>query len=63
MLDLIVEGMTCDHCVRAVSEAVSAMPGVHGVTVSLANGTVHVEGDPAPAAVRAAIVAEGYTVR
>ena len=63
MLDLTVEGMTCEHCRRAVTQAVSALPGVASVLVDLAAGRVQVEGQPDPATVRDAIEAEGYTVR
>ena len=62
MLDLAVQGMTCDHCVRAVTQAVSRLPGVQSVTVDLAAGQVHVAGQPDRAAVCAAITGEGYTV-
>jgi len=37
-----VTGMTCDHCVRAVTGEVSGLPGVDGVTVDLAAGAVTV---------------------
>ena len=63
MLALAVEGMTCEHCVRAVTDAVAALPGVSGVAVDLGGGRVRVEGEPDPASVRAAIEAEGYAVR
>ncbi|HET9945178.1 MAG TPA: cation transporter [Actinomycetes bacterium] len=33
-----VTGMTCDHCVRAVTDEVSAIPGVRGVEVDLVAG-------------------------
>ncbi len=33
-----VSGMTCDHCVAAVTEEVSALPGVESVTVDLRPG-------------------------
>jgi copper chaperone CopZ len=62
MLELTVTGMTCQHCVHAVTEAVSALPGVLGVAVDLGAGAVRVTGEPDPAAVRAAIEEEGYTV-
>ncbi len=62
-LDLGVDGMTCQHCVRAVMQAVGALPGVKAVAVDLAAGQVHVDGQPDMAAVRQAIAAEGYTVR
>ena len=37
-----VVGMTCDHCVRSVTEEVSALTGVSEVQVDLATGKVHV---------------------
>ncbi len=43
---LYVDGMSCDHCVRAVTNAVGALPGVAGVSVDLKNKTVTVEYDP-----------------
>ena len=62
MLDFAVTGMTCEHCVRAVTDAVGGVPGVAGLAVDLAAGRIQVRGEPDPAAVRAAIEAEGYTV-
>lgn len=62
MLRMKVSGMTCQHCVAAVSGAVSALPGVEQVTVDLDHGEVSVTGSPEPAQVRAAIEAEGYDV-
>ena len=34
-----VTGMTCGHCQRAVTEEISGIPGIQGVTVDLATGT------------------------
>ncbi len=62
-MELSVSGMTCGHCVAAVERAVRAVPGTGAVSVSLEHGTVHVSGAPDPAAVRAAIVEEGYEVK
>ncbi|MDE2514414.1 MAG: heavy-metal-associated domain-containing protein [Rhodospirillales bacterium] len=62
MIELKVSGMTCQHCVHAVTAAVGALPGVRGVAVDLAAGTVRVEGSPDPAALRAAIEEEGYSL-
>jgi copper chaperone CopZ len=58
-----VEGMSCEHCVRAVTEEVGAVAGVRTVEVDLAGGrlTVHGEGVE-PGAVRAAVGEAGYTV-
>ncbi|MDR3086230.1 MAG: cation transporter, partial [Christensenellaceae bacterium] len=30
---LKVEGMSCEHCVRAVTNAVNSLPGIDGVAV------------------------------
>lgn len=35
-----VDGMHCQNCVKAVTEAVSALPGAKGVEVSLEKGEV-----------------------
>lgn len=35
-----VAGMTCGHCVRAVSEEIRALPGVVDVTVDLGDPSV-----------------------
>ena len=40
-----VEGMSCEHCVKAVTNAVGALPGVGSVSVDLGAGTATVEYD------------------
>lgn len=62
MLTLKVSGMTCGHCVAAVTKAVRAVPAVDAVSVDLASGTVTVTGRPDAHAVRGAIAEEGYEV-
>ncbi len=59
-----VQGMTCGHCVTAVTEEVSAIPGVSDVAVELATGlvTVTAETDPSTDAVAAAVDEAGYTL-
>lgn len=58
-----VTGMTCGHCVEAVTREVSDVPGVVSVDVDLAGGTVAVHGeDVSDRAVREAIDEAGYTV-
>ncbi len=37
-----VNGMSCGHCVRAVSDEIGALAGVGDVDVELASGTVTV---------------------
>ena len=36
----LVKGMTCQHCVKAVSTEVGGLPGVSAVTVDLESGEV-----------------------
>ena len=62
---LNVEGMSCEHCVKAVTAAVSALEGIQSVTVDLKAGTVSVEHDPAKSPVEkiiAGIEDQGYDV-
>ena len=62
-----VDGMTCGHCVAAVTSELSALPGVQDVVVQLSAGgssTVSVVSQaPLPDAdVQAAVVEAGYAV-
>ncbi|MGJ7441828.1 heavy-metal-associated domain-containing protein [Aquipuribacter sp. MA13-6] len=62
---LHVAGMTCDHCVSAVTEELSALPGVSDVSVDLVVGgttpvTVLSEQPLDEAAVAAAVDEAGY---
>jgi copper chaperone CopZ len=59
-----VVGMTCGHCVTAVTEEVSQLPGVTAVDVDLASGglTVTSQSSLDAAAVRAAVEEAGYEV-
>ena len=41
-----VYGMTCDHCVKAVTEALEKLEGVEKVRVSLSGGEAVVSYDP-----------------
>lgn len=59
-----VTGMTCEHCVRAVSSEVAHIDGVTDVQVDLSSGEVIVTSDaPLDAGdVRAAVDEAGYEV-
>ena len=61
-LALRVEGMTCQHCVRAVTAAIVALDPGAVVTVDLAARLVTAETKAERAAVVAAVQAEGYGV-
>ena len=54
MPTITVTGMSCDHCRRSVTEALSKLPGVSGVAVDLASGKASWQGDDSPAALAAA---------
>lgn len=57
-----VTGMTCEHCVRAVTTEVAKLPGVTDVDVDLSTGRVRVTSDQTidAASVEAAVEEAGY---
>lgn len=57
-----VTGMTCGHCVSAVTNELTALPGVREVSVDLPTGAVTVTSDaPLPIdEVRTAVDEAGY---
>lgn len=59
-----VTGMTCGHCINSVTEEVTEVPGVTAVDIVLETGavTVTADGDINDDAIKAAVVAAGYTV-
>ena len=58
---LNVEGMTCDHCVKAVTGALESVPGVEKAIVSLDDKEAKVSGSIIDkAALIAAVEEEGY---
>lgn len=58
-----VDGMTCAHCERAVTEEVTAIAGVTGIDVSAVTGVLAVESVASldDALVLAAVEEAGYT--
>ncbi|MBL9125776.1 MAG: heavy metal translocating P-type ATPase [Planctomycetaceae bacterium] len=64
-LRLPISGMTCQHCVATVTQALQATPGVESARVSLAPGEAVVRFDPQRAdrqALVAAVEGAGYEV-
>jgi copper chaperone len=62
---LKVEGMSCEHCVKAVTKAAGELPGVKDVAVDLKGGTVSFNYDSGVTALKdieAAIVDAGYEI-
>lgn len=69
MIELKVTGLTCGHCVNAVTEELSELPGVSDVQVDLnpgehATSTVRVStsSEVADAALEDAITEAGYVL-
>lgn len=61
--EIIVSGMTCGHCVRAVTDALENVAGVRSAKVDLASGKAVIEGEgPSDAAIETAINTAGYRV-
>ena len=57
-----IEGMMCQHCVKAATKALENVAGVTAVTVSLEDKQAVVEGTATDEALTAAIVDAGYEV-
>ena len=57
-----VSGMSCGHCVRAITQAIQALDQAARVEVDLAAGRVSVESVLDAAQIQAAIREEGYEV-
>ena len=57
-----VTGMTCEHCVHAVTGEFSSLPGVTAVAVDLTSGAVTVHSERAITSAEAATAADeaGY---
>ncbi|MBW8269815.1 heavy-metal-associated domain-containing protein [Caldovatus aquaticus] len=62
MIELKVEGMSCGHCVKAITQAIRQRDPKAEVQVDLAGGRVRVETRLPRAEVVAAVEEEGYTV-
>ena len=57
-----VQGMSCGHCVGAVTQAVKTVDPQAEVKVDLSSGKVEVKSDQDREAIARAIREEGYTV-
>ena len=61
-MKLYVEGMTCGHCIKTITRALTALDPSATVAVDLDEHLVHVSGAIDAAAATAAIEDAGYTV-
>ena len=58
-----VKGMSCQHCVAAVTKALQAVPGVQRADVDLAQARARVAGDAPAQALLDAVTQAGYEAR
>ena len=61
-MKLIVEDMTCGHCVRRITQAIQAVDATAKVEVDLAEAEVQIDGDLDIASAIMAIGEAGYSV-
>jgi len=60
-----VEGMACEHCVKAIQNAVGTLPGVIRVKASLKDKNVALEFDPMKCSldrIKTEIEEQGYDI-
>jgi copper chaperone len=57
-----VDGMTCQHCVRAVFTALAAVPGIDRADVTIGSASVEHDGSVTVEQLREAIAVTGYSV-
>ena len=62
-LTLTIDGMSCGHCVRAVSAALAGVPGVAVRSVEIGHARIAASDTAAVALAIAALADEGYTAR
>jgi copper chaperone len=60
---LQIGGMTCDHCVHAVTKALQGVAGVDNVSVDLGAGRARVDGPADPVSLVRAVEKQGYDAR
>lgn len=63
MSSIIVGGMSCQHCVAAVTKTMQSVPSAGEVSVDLATGKATWTGDASTEAMAVAIVDQGYEVK
>ena len=64
MIQLQITGMSCQHCVKAVGDALAAVAGVTAVeSVDLESGVALVQGDAAIDDLIAAVKQAGYEAK
>ncbi|MGA1599487.1 MAG: CopZ family metallochaperone [bacterium] len=58
---LQIDGMKCQGCVSAVTDALKAVPGVQGAEVNLDEKSARVEGEASPESLIQAVQQAGFS--
>ncbi|MFT4185858.1 MAG: cation transporter [Micrococcaceae bacterium] len=59
-----IEGMSCQHCIHAITEEVSEIPGVANIKISLDDKTLSLDSpEDVTTKVKAAVDEAGYEVK
>jgi len=61
-MKLKVPGISCNHCVMRIMNALKPLPGMGNITVDIDKKTVEITGEPDIQAVTRAIEQAGYTI-
>jgi len=62
-LSIQISGMTCGHCVKAVRDALTAVPGVDVDDVAIGSAKLHFDETRADLAhIKQAVIEEGFLV-
>lgn len=62
MKKILIEGMSCAHCVKHVKEALSELNGTKSVEVDLASKSAVFDGSAEDSEIKAAVEDTGYDV-
>lgn len=62
MLTLKVDGMSCDHCKKTITNAIHAIDSQAGVQIDLALGLVNVQSRAAADSIKSAITDSGFEI-
>jgi len=61
---IIIDGMSCMHCVMRVKKAIEALPGISGLNVEVGKAELQFdESQTNRTAIEAAVIKAGYKIR
>lgn len=61
---ILIDGMSCMHCVMRVKKAIEALPGISGLNVEVGKADLQFdESQTTRATIEAAVIKAGYKIR